>query len=202
MMIRWLIAAALTATATGGGFGAGTASAAEFDPGKAALDMTPEEASATYSCLKDALYDGYQAGDKRWIPDGHVSDYRDWKAATAYPAAPGFHGGRFLTTYVNEVGFDAYVEYAEDPEIPAGTVIAKESFSVTDAGEARAGPLFLMEKVAAGESPETGDWHYMVVAPNGAPQAVNVISACSACHQENFGFQGGLGYPVEAARLK
>jgi cytochrome c553 len=42
----------------------------------------------------------------------------------------------------------------------------------------------------------------MMVAPNGSPQAVNVFTACSECHQENFGEQGGLGYPVEDARIK
>ena len=104
-------------------------------------------------------------------------------------------------TRVNETGFGDYTKYAEDPTIPAGTLIAKESFSVTDDGTVRPGPLFFMEKVAAGISPETSDWYYYAVAPNGQPMAVNVIAACSDCHMGNFGHQGGMGYPVEDARL-
>jgi len=115
--------------------------------------------------------------------------------------APGFHDNRFLITWVNSVGAAEYMRYAEDPAIPAGTWIAKESFSVTDGGAVRPGPLFLMQKVAAGTSPETDDWYYMAVAANGSPMAVDVMSACSDCHQGAYGFQGGLGYPIEEARV-
>ena len=31
--------------------------------------------------------------------------------------------------------------------------------------------------------------------------AVPVITACSECHQGNFGFRGGLGYPDEEVRV-
>ena len=104
-------------------------------------------------------------------------------------------------TYVNSTGADAYMEYAEDPTIPAGTLIAKESFSITGDGKVRKGPLFLMEKVAAGTSEETMDWYYMMVNQNGVPMAVNVMTACNTCHMENFGHQGALGYPVEDVRV-
>jgi len=85
--------------------------------------------------------------------------------------------------------------------IPAGTVIAKESFAVTDKGKVQKGPLFLMQKVAAGTSPETMDWYYMAVAPNGTPMAVPVMTACNRCHMGNYGDRGGLGYPIEEARI-
>ncbi len=115
--------------------------------------------------------------------------------------SPGFHGGRFLVTYVNETGADAYLQWGAAP-IPAGTVIAKESFSVNEQGAAQAGPLFIMQKTEAGQSPETDDWYYMMVGPDGSPQAVEVISACSQCHQDTFGEQRGLGFPVEEVRLQ
>ena len=141
-------------------------------------------------------------GNKRWIPAEFVKDYRNWGLASTAPAAPGFHGQRFLVTYVNAVGFDEYTEYkSANVNIPAGTVIAKESFKVSESGKATAGPLFFMQKAEAGASPKTDDWYYMMVMPNGAPAAVNVFSACSACHMENFGESGGLGYPVEDVRI-
>jgi len=176
--------------------------AADCDPGKAGYDLTGEEAQAVYDCLSEKMKSGYEKGNKRWIPAEFVNDYRDWTPANTMPAAPGFHGGRFLSTWVNETGASEYLKY-ENPRgpMPAGTVIAKESFSVNDNGKASVGPLFIMQKVEAGTSPETEDWYYMMVSPKGQPMAVEVVSACSACHQGNFGAADGMGYPVESARI-
>lgn len=179
---------------------AGAASAA-CDPGKAGDELSGAEAQAVYDCLAADLLAGYQKGDKKWIPIEYVANYRNWTKASTVPAAPGFHQNRFLVTWVNTTGADEYLKYAENPTIPAGTLIAKESFSVGDNGKIKNGPLFFMEKTAAGVSPETDDWYYMAVAASGAPMGVNVITACSECHQGNFGNQGGLGYPVEEARV-
>ena len=166
-------------------------------------ELTGAQAQSVYDCLKADLQAGYQEGAKRWIPEDFVKDYPGWTAASAFPAAPGFHGGRFLVTYVNSIGAEEYLKYKpEDVQVPAGTKIAKESFAVDDDGKVSPGPLFLMEKVASGTSPETDDWYYMMVSPDGAPQAVDVMTACSECHQGNFGDQGGLGYPVEDARIQ
>lgn len=170
-------------------------------PGKAGSELTGAEAQAVYDCLAEDLHAGYVKGPKRWIPPEFVKDYRNWTLASSIPAAPGFHGGRFLLTWVNQTGAASYLEYAENPTIPAGTVIAKESFTVNDDGKVSNGPLFIMQKVAAGQSEATNDWYYMAVAPNGSPMAVNVVSACSECHMGNFGHQGGLGYPIEEARI-
>lgn len=200
MALRAFMAA--TVAALGITMSGGAVHAAACDPGKSGYDLTAEEAQAVYDCLKDSLLDGYKKKNKRWIPADRVETYRSWVPANTAPAAPGFHGERFLFTYVNETGADAYMKYEEDPVIPAGTLIAKESFSVTESGKARKGPLFFMEKVAAGTSPATNDWYYYAVAANGTPMAVNVMTACSQCHMENFGHQGGLGYPVEDVRVQ
>lgn len=187
-------AAALIVAAT-------AAAAQDCSPGKSGLDLTAAEAQEVYDCIAAGLHGGYMQGDKRWIPEAFVSDYRDWVRASAFPAAPGFHSNRFLVTWVNDAGADAYMQYAEDPDIPVGTVIAKESFSVGDHGAVTAGPLFLMQKVAEADSPETGGWYYMMVNPSGTPMAVNVMTACNECHMGTYGFQGGLGYPVPEARV-
>ena len=164
--------------------------------------MTYEGAQSVWECLKDDLYANYNKGNKRWIPAEFVKDYRDWELASTLPADPGFHGGRYLLTFVNETGYDEYTRFADDgsTDMPAGSVIAKESFSITDKGKVKPGPLFLMQRVAEGKSPKTDDWYYMMVMPNGAPAAVNVYSACSDCHI-GFAHQGNLGYPVPEARV-
>lgn len=174
---------------------------AACDSGKPGGELSYEEARAVYDCIKDELYEGYNAGDKKWVPAEFVRDYRGWTPVSKLPANPGFHGGRFLLTYVSDAGDDEYLKFLEERgPMPAGTVIAKETFAVNDAGKVEKGPLFIMQKVEAGASPETNDWYYMMVAPDGAPQAVPVITACNECHQGNFGFRDGLGYPVEDVR--
>lgn len=198
MKAYFLMAAAF---ALAGLMGSANTAHATCSPGKAGYDLTGDEAQAVYECLAEDMKAGYESGPKRWIPAAYVEEYRDWVRASSFPAAPGFHGERFLVTWVNETGADAYMQYEEDPDIPAGTLIAKESFAVSENGTVQSGPLFFMEKVAEGVSPSTDDWYYMAVAPNGAPMAVDVQSACSQCHQGAYGHQGGLGYPVEEARI-
>lgn len=174
--------------------------AAKCTAAKAGDDLTAREAYDVYACLADDLYVGYNSPkDKRWINAEHVRDYRNWWPASTLPSAPGTHSGRFLFSYVNSIGANAYGKFADNPSIPVGTVIAKESFSVNDAGKARKGPLFFMEKVAAGKSPKTNDWFYTMVNPNGAPAAINVFTACNECHS-GFAETGFLGYPEEEVR--
>jgi hypothetical protein len=176
------------------------AASAECRAPAAADELSTAQAAALYDCLQGDMMAGYAKGPKRWIPAGHVADYRGWTQASTAPAAPGPHGDRFLMTWVNAVGSDAYLEFAEENvSIPAGTVIAKESFDVKADGKAVPGPLFLMEKVAAGRSPQTNDWFYMMVSAGGSPVAVNVVAACHECH-ENYADQGNLGYPDEDVR--
>ncbi|MDA1308568.1 MAG: cytochrome P460 family protein [Proteobacteria bacterium] len=180
-----------------------SAQAANCNPSKkAGDDLSPVEAQAVYDCLKGDLHKGYMKGGKGWIPAAFVKNYQNWTIASKYPAAPGFHGSRFLVTYVNKVGAAEYLKFKEENvNIPAGTVIAKESFKVTAKGKVRKGPLFFMQKTKAGKSPKTMDWYYMAVSPGGKPMKINPVKACSKCHLENFSDRGGLGYPIEEARV-
>jgi hypothetical protein len=190
------------AIVAGGLFATAPAAHAACEAGKAGEELSGSEAQAVYDCLKDQMYKGYNRGNKRWIDKSVVKDYRGWTAASTFPAAPGFHGERFLLTYVNAAGAEQYLKYEDEGvTMPAGTIIAKESFSVNAKGKAKAGPLFFMEKAAAGASPQTADWYYYMVAPSGAPMAVNVVKACHECHA-GFAESDGMAYPVEEARVK
>ena len=172
------------------------------DPGKSADKLSFKEASKVYDCIKKTLRSGYLKGPKRWIPKSRVQNYRKWTPVSTLPANPGVHGGRFLFTYVNSVGAKEYLKYADKGvKMPAGTLIAKESFSVTKKGEVKPGPLFFMEKTNAGKSPASNDWFYYLVAPNGRPLAVKVMKACHECHS-GFSERDNLGYPLEEARIK
>lgn len=194
-LVRRLLAATVVASAA-------SAASAACEAGKAADDLTLEDAKALYDCLAPAMLAGYKKGPKMWIPADRVEDYRGWTSANTHPARPGFHSNRFLLTWVNPVGAAEYLRYDEEnAKMPAGSIIAKESFDVNKNGKATPGPLFFMEKVAEGVSPESGDWYFYMIAQNGRPQAVDVMTACVECHLGNFGYRDSLGFPIEEVRL-
>lgn len=160
------------------------------------LDFTQDQIDALYDCVRDELPAAYGAGDNEV-----AATYREWDAAATGPAAPGFHGGRFLNTFVNETGHGEYIRYEDDDEtfeMPVGTVIAKESFTLRD-GAPRIGPLFIMTRAETSEYPDTDGWVYSAVQPNGNPMGISQ-SFCHDCHG-GFAFSDSLGYPAFDVRL-
>ena len=67
--------------------------------------------------------------------------------------------------------------------------LAKDSFMVNAKGEVSVGPLFMMEKMQAGFNPDSDDWRYTMVMPNGAVAGTtngagsNNVAFCIGCHQ-------------------
>ncbi|MBT6441481.1 MAG: hypothetical protein HOK61_03565 [Alphaproteobacteria bacterium] len=89
---------------------------------------------------------------------------------------------RYVNNYANAKAQD-YGLYEEGGPMPVGAIAAKESFVVSPNGKIGVGPLFLMAKQAAGSSPDTGDWYYTMILPNGAVQdAANIQKFCNDCH--------------------
>ena len=71
------------------------------------------------------------------------------------------HGGRFVDTYVNDVGLAAYTN--DDAEVPVGTVIVKTSFEGKDGQPTEvAGPTFVMKKMEKGYAPDHEDWYFAI----------------------------------------
>ena len=189
-----LSTAALATAALAAGATAATAQDCTFEGD--VFDFTPEQIAALYDCVRDDLPAAYGAGG-----NAVAADYRMWGQATTGPFAPGVHGERFLNTFVNEIGYDTYIRYTDDDEafeMPVGTVIAKESYSLRD-GAPRIGPLFIMTRVATADSPDTDGWVYSAVQPNGQPMGISQ-AFCHDCHG-GFEFSDSLGYPVFEVRL-
>jgi hypothetical protein len=158
-------------------------------------DLSDDQVVELYECIKSKMRTGYTAVGNEW-----AAAYPEWGAASTVPGGVGNHGSRFLTTFVNDVGFSEYVKFNdEDAKMPVGTVIAKESFNVGKKGDVKVGPLFFMEKVAAGEADEFGNWVYSAVQPKGKPMKIKQ-SFCHDCHG-NFEGQDALGYPEEDYRV-
>lgn len=89
------------------------------------------------------------------------ADWQSWQKVSTEKWPSKTHGGRFVEVYVNDVGLEAYM--SEDAELPVGSVLVKPSWENENGAAGAEGPLFVMEKKAAGFAPEGGDWFYAFV---------------------------------------
>lgn len=163
--------------------------------GKAA-DLEEADVDRLYECIKAPLAEGYaKEGDEV------AKAYRSWGITATRAAAPGAHSNRLLITFANDVAFDDYMLFREDGgfSMPVGSILAKESFSVSKKGKPRKGPFFTMTKVAAGEADEYANWVYGALLPNGKIMKIKQ-SFCHDCHAA-FEDQDFLGYPDTDVRL-
>lgn len=89
------------------------------------------------------------------------ADWASYTKVNATPAESADHGSRLVNTYVNGIALAAYTDPDEEAPIPVGGVIVKTSWE-GDGGETgpNAGPIFVMEKRAAGFDPDHNDWYY------------------------------------------
>jgi len=141
------------------------------------------ELTALYDCLQETMAASYKGG-------GHWAVNRwqgfDAFATHAYPSAT--HGNRFVLNYTNDIGSDAYATYGAANPMPIGTTAAKVSFTVSAAGQASIGPLFIMEKMTRGFNAETNDWRYAMVMPGGTTVGLTggrnsaAMAFCHDCH--------------------
>ena len=99
------------------------------------------------------------------------------------------HNNRYVSQYANDIAAEHYLQFEQAQEMPIGAVLAKDSFVVTKQGRVVVSALGIMEKREPGHNPDVGDWHFMLVLPDGrifgdseesSPRAVNF---CSDCHK-------------------
>ena len=145
-------------------------------------ELSQDEANAIYDTLKQKLDELYAPAQLN-----PIKDYQSWKRYNSAPYISATHGQRFVNNYVNEIGKD-YGKLKDNEKYPVGTVLAKDSITVTDTGQTFPGAMFVMEKLAAGTSPETADWRYVMVIPDGSifgdtiGDEPELVEYCHACH--------------------
>ncbi len=144
--------------------------------------LSATQAKAAYACIKGSLKAGYAKSGNEW-----VKSYQSWTNYAAQPYVSDTHGGRLVNNYVNARGSN-YGLYEQAGPAPEGTVLAKDSFKVKPNGKVSAGPLFLMEKMAAGFNAESMDWRYTLIMPNGkilgttGGKNAAKMGFCAECH--------------------
>jgi hypothetical protein len=159
-----------------------------------AFDLDDAAVTALYDCIKGQMAERYaKEGDEIG------SNYRSWAVTSTRPGVAGPHGNRFLQTFANDIAAEQYLKFEEEFDVmPVGSVLAKESFALKK-GKARVGPLFIMTKLAEGEAPETGDWRYDALQPNGKVMKIKQ-TFCGDCHL-GWDYRDSLGYPLEEVRI-
>lgn len=143
--------------------------------------LTVAEAAATAACLAPTL-DAVLAAAQDPVLRG---------AAAWAPMSKAYRGsehGMFLQVYANQAAAASYRNYEQGAAIPVGGTVLKRSFRVDAEGRAAPYALFVMERMAPGFSPDTNDWRFALIGPDG-----NTIGAtngpddakvryCAACH--------------------
>ncbi len=120
--------------------------------------------------------------------DLFANRYQRFTTFNKVPYTSDTHGGRLVNNYANRLARKAYGKYEKVKRMPIGSILAKDSFTVTKTGAAAAGPLFMMEKMVRGWNKETADWKYTMIMPNGTvfgrTRGKNAagMAFCHECH--------------------
>jgi len=158
------------------------------------------ELAALHDCIVEAMRPAYARSGHR-----DAADFLDWELASSGFYRSATHGGRYVANYVDGPG-STYGAFEEAGPQPAGTRVAKPSFTLSLDGLLRLGPLFLMEKMPAGFSSDTGDWRYSMILPAGTVVGLTGgtgaerVGFCADCHARVGAAQDYLFFPPPEAR--
>ena len=95
---------------------------------------------------------------------------------------------RHVNNYANARAKN-YGSLTKGIKLPVGSVLAKDSFTVTEEGKVFAGALFVMEKLSAGASLDNADWRYVMIMPDGSlfgdsmGDGAEEMTFCHVCHK-------------------
>lgn len=164
-------------------------------------DLSDAEARAAYNCARNAMGEAY---GKSGV--AATMAYLNWTNYSNSPYISAAHGNRLVNNYAN-VTAKGYGQYEEGGTMPEGSVIIKDSFAVNANGEVVFGTLSLMEKVPSGSMPDTGDWRFTMVMPDGkvfgtsGGEGSERVAFCAACHVAAGAVQDSLFYLPKKYRI-
>ena len=149
----------------------------------APASLSGARAEAVYQAICGGISASYAASG-----DPVALAYQSWKRYNKTPYRSGPHGERFVNHYANDKAA-GYGKFENLKPLPTGSIIIKDSFTVTRNGAVMTGPLFMMEKMEPGFVPSGGNWRYLMLRPNGALVGMtggadgNRMKFCADCHK-------------------
>ena len=144
--------------------------------------LSDEKAELIYTSLKQDMARRY-----RLSRQPGAASYQKWKRYNRVPYRSAAHGQRYLNNYANETA-RAYGRFERAGILPVGSIIAKDSITVTKDGKASPGALFLMEKMPDGFNYVSGNWRYTMIMPDGSHfgttrgEGAGRVKFCISCH--------------------
>ena len=144
--------------------------------------LSAEDAERLYDELKSDMATRYEMSRQPG-----VANYQTWKRYNRGPYPSVSHGNRYLNNYGNPAA-QAYGRYEQAGKLPVGSILAKDSITVSEEGKAMPGALFLMEKMQAGFNYVSGDWRYTMIMPDGSlfgttnGEGTERVKFCISCH--------------------
>ena len=154
-------------------------------PNPAELD--PDRAEAIYRSIRSRM-----AGDYAESADPLARTYQRWHRLNRFPYPSAGHGRIFVNNYANAVSADQFAARARSDSYPVGSVIVKDGFIVTEAGDILTGPLNIIERHPPGEDPSNPQgWRYIQIRPDGTVIGAGARDErtrfCAACHVRHNG---------------
>jgi hypothetical protein len=163
--------------------------------------LSDADAMSIYDRIREDMVSAY-----RLSRDPVATKFYKWRRYNRAPYLSATHGDRYINNYANAEA-RTYGQRGAGP-MPAGAVLAKDSFTVTRQGDVFTGPLFLMEKMAPGFSPPTGDWRYTMIMPDGSlfgttnGEGSDKLEFCARCHATAGASADDLFFVPEQYRLR
>jgi hypothetical protein len=143
--------------------------------------LADADALSIYDRIRDDMIAAYRLSRHPVAPQ-----FGNWRRYNRAPYLSATHGDRYINNYANDEA-KTYGQRGAGP-MPAGAVLAKDSFTVTRRGDVFTGPLFLMEKMPPGFSASTRDWRYTMIMPDGSlfgttkGEGDEKVEFCATCH--------------------
>lgn len=160
------------------------------------MELTPEQARAAYDCLRPEMEAAYAGSGLE-----AAGAYPDWPRFSEHAYQSATHGQRYVQNFASPEGAEAYGRFEEVGRMPEGSILAKSSFMAHPDGALEVGPLFLMERLGEGASPDTYGWAYSMAMPDGTVMADADIQAfCAGCHAAVAEAQDSLFFMPEEVR--
>lgn len=146
-------------------------------------ELSKEAARQHYRALRNQMDRGYATAHL-----DQLMNYQNWPLFNDAPYLSATHGQRYVNSYANRMAHN-YGTLQPGDKLPVGSVLAKDSMTVTDEGRVHPGALFVMEKLPEGTSPDTADWRYVMVMPDGSlfgdtmGDRAGAVAYCHDCHE-------------------
>jgi hypothetical protein len=141
-------------------------------------------AEAVYQAIRGQIRSNYAASG-----DPVVLGYQSWKRYNKTPYRSSNHGERFVNHFGNDKAA-GYGKFENLEPLPAGSIIIKDSFTVTRNGTVKTGPFFMMEKMPAGFASSAGTWRFLMLRADGSLVGMTgglgskKVGFCADCHKQ------------------